>query len=89
MYIPGSVAEQTPYPVVRHGSESDADVHPRPLDADNPAVVGDFGCGAGWASIALAADLPHLRIVGIDNDKASVTAARRTASNTTSPTGPA
>lgn len=53
------------------------DLFARLTDVDNPALVGDFGCGAGWASIALAAGLPHLRVVGVDNDEASVAAARR------------
>ncbi len=55
------------------------DLDARLRDTDRPAVVGDFGCGAGWASIALATALPQLRIVGVDNDEASVTTARRNA----------
>jgi len=46
------------------------DLYTRLTDTEHPATVGDFACGAGWASIALATGLPHLMVVGVDNDEA-------------------
>jgi ubiquinone/menaquinone biosynthesis C-methylase UbiE len=40
------------------------------------ARVADVGCGMGWAAIALAEGLPHLRIDGYDIDAPSIEAAR-------------
>lgn len=34
-----------------------------------PARVADVGCGAGWASIALARAYPLVRVVGVDVDR--------------------
>jgi SAM-dependent methyltransferase len=48
-------------------------------DKGRPARVGDFACGAGWASIELAKAFPHLCVDGLDNDEASIAAARRNA----------
>jgi SAM-dependent methyltransferase len=36
--------------------------------AGGPARVADVGCGAGWASIALARAYPLIRVVGVDVD---------------------
>jgi 2-polyprenyl-3-methyl-5-hydroxy-6-metoxy-1,4-benzoquinol methylase len=41
--------------------------------------VADVGCGAGWASIALARAYPRARIDGFDADAASVELAQRNA----------
>ena len=48
-------------------------------DTKRPARVGDFACGAGWASIELAKAFPHVCVDGLDNDEASIAAARRNA----------
>jgi ubiquinone/menaquinone biosynthesis C-methylase UbiE len=40
------------------------------------ARVADVGCGMGWAAIALAEGLPHLRVDGYDIDAPSIEAAR-------------
>jgi 2-polyprenyl-3-methyl-5-hydroxy-6-metoxy-1,4-benzoquinol methylase len=37
----------------------------------------EVGCGEGWAAIALATAFPNLRILALDNDEASIVAARR------------
>jgi SAM-dependent methyltransferase len=50
------------------------DVHRR-LSAGRPRLV-DIGCGAGWASIALAAAYPLVRITAVDTDARSVAQAR-------------
>ena len=42
-------------------------------------TVAEFGCGEGWAAIALARGYPRLRVDGFDNDAASVETARRNA----------
>jgi SAM-dependent methyltransferase len=55
------------------------DVHARLRDTSRPARVGDFGCGPGWSAIELAKAFPHLRVDGLDNDDASIAAARRNA----------
>jgi predicted O-methyltransferase YrrM len=55
------------------------DVLARLRDAARPARVGDFGCGAGWSAIELARAFPQLRVEGLDNDEASVAAARHNA----------
>jgi len=39
----------------------------------------DLGCGVGWPSIALATAYPHLHVLGVDNDDASVMDARANA----------
>ena len=54
------------------------DVHAR-LRAAPQARVADVGCGAGWASIALARAFPAARIDGFDADAASVALAQRNA----------
>lgn len=41
------------------------------------AVVAEFGCGEGWAAIALAAGYPDVRVEGFDADPPSIEAARR------------
>lgn len=51
------------------------DVHARLLRAG--ARVADVGCGAGWASIAIARAYPEIRVDGMDIDAATVAAARR------------
>jgi len=53
------------------------DVLQRLRDTEHPARVGDFGCGAGWASIELAKAFPHLVIEGLDSDEESIARARR------------
>lgn len=61
------------------GSEwlpSMADVHTRLL-SEPAARVADFGCGAGWSSIAIARAYPAVRVDGLDLDPASVELARR------------
>ncbi len=55
------------------------DVHARLRDTAHPARVGDFGCGPGWSAIELAKAFPHLPVDGLDNDDASIAAARRNA----------
>jgi SAM-dependent methyltransferase len=49
------------------------------LDADPPARIGDFGCGTGWSTIALARAFPRAAVEGIDLDEASVADARSNA----------
>lgn len=34
--------------------------------------IADFGCGTGWATIALARAFPEAEVIGIDLDKASI-----------------
>lgn len=55
-----------------------ADVDAR-LRAEPPARVLDVGCGAGWASIALATGYPLVRADGLDLDPLAVEAARANA----------
>src|SRR4051794_15258954 len=52
------------------------DVHAR-LQADPPTRVADLGCGAGWASIAIARAYPNATADGFDLDAASVELASR------------
>ena len=54
------------------------DVHTR-LQSDPPARVADIGCGAGWASIAIAQAYPKVVVDGFDNDEPSITTARANA----------
>lgn len=42
-------------------------------------AIADLGCGVGWASIAMAAQIPGARVTGWDSDPASIEAARRNA----------
>ncbi|HZM67157.1 MAG TPA: class I SAM-dependent methyltransferase [Nakamurella sp.] len=42
-------------------------------------TVAEFGCGEGWAAIALAVGYPHLQIDGFDIDPPSIETARRNA----------
>jgi 2-polyprenyl-3-methyl-5-hydroxy-6-metoxy-1,4-benzoquinol methylase len=46
------------------------------LEADGAEAV-EVGCGEGWAAIALAKAFPTLRVLALDNDEASIVAARR------------
>ncbi len=55
-----------------------ADVDGR-LRSEPPARVLDVGCGAGWASIALARGYPLVRVDGLDFDPLSVGTARANA----------
>ncbi len=55
-----------------------ADVDAR-LRSGPPARVLDVGCGAGWASIALAKGYPLIHVDGLDFDPLSVETARRNA----------
>lgn len=48
------------------------------LDAGD-AIVLDAGCGLGWSSIGLAKAFPHVRVVGVDLDRASIDVARANA----------
>ena len=43
------------------------------------ATIADLGCGVGWASIAMAAQLPGARVSGWDTDPESIAAARQNA----------
>jgi len=54
------------------------DIHAR-LQATPPARVADIGCGAGWASIAIAQAYPHAIVDGFDIDEPSITMARANA----------
>ena len=56
-----------------------ADVDAR-LRAEPPARVLDVGCGAGWASIALAKGYPMIHVDGLDFDPLSIETARTNAS---------
>ncbi len=51
------------------------DVHAR-LQANPPARVADFGCGAGWSSIGMAQAYPNVRVDGFDLDEPSIALAR-------------
>lgn len=53
------------------------DVLARLRDTAEPAKVGDFGCGVGWAAIELAKAFPHAHIDGLDNDESSIAAGRQ------------
>lgn len=53
------------------------DIHRR-LERDG-ARIADLGCGAGWASIALARAYPASRLTAVDVDGVSVAEARETA----------
>jgi SAM-dependent methyltransferase len=53
------------------------DIQARLADADDPARVGDFACGTGWAAIELAKAFPHIRVEGLDSDEASIALGRR------------
>ncbi|HEX4790992.1 MAG TPA: class I SAM-dependent methyltransferase [Actinospica sp.] len=44
-----------------------------------PDRIIDFGCGAGWSSLALAAAFPDVRIEGLDSDSACIEQARTNA----------
>jgi 2-polyprenyl-3-methyl-5-hydroxy-6-metoxy-1,4-benzoquinol methylase len=46
------------------------------LQADGAEAV-EVGCGEGWAAIALATAFPKLHVLALDNDEASIVAARR------------
>ena len=51
------------------------DIHRR-LQSDPPAQVLDVACGEGWSSIAIATAYPNARVVGIDLDAPSISAAK-------------
>jgi 2-polyprenyl-3-methyl-5-hydroxy-6-metoxy-1,4-benzoquinol methylase len=51
------------------------------LRAEPPARVADVGCGAGWASIAIARAYPGVRVDGFDFDPAAIATARRNAAH--------
>ena len=51
------------------------DLHAR-LQADPPARVADFGCGAGWSSIGLAQAYAKVQVDGYDLDEPSIELAR-------------
>jgi SAM-dependent methyltransferase len=55
------------------------DVYARLADTSDPAWVGDFACGTGWEAIELAKVFPHLTVIGLDNDEASIAVGRRNA----------
>jgi 2-polyprenyl-3-methyl-5-hydroxy-6-metoxy-1,4-benzoquinol methylase len=55
-----------------------AEVHAR-LVAEPAARVADFGCGAGWGSLALARAYPRTLVDGFDLDAASIELAARNA----------
>ncbi|MBI1882427.1 MAG: methyltransferase domain-containing protein [Chloroflexi bacterium] len=48
-----------------------SDIHAR-LQADPPAHVADFGCGAGWSSIGIAQAYPKIQVDGFDLDEPSI-----------------
>ena len=41
--------------------------------------VADLGCGEGWSTLAVAGAYPEAEVWGIDNDEASIAAARAAA----------
>lgn len=47
------------------------DLHAR-LQADPPARVADFGCGAGWSTIGIAQAYPNVQVDGYDLDEPSI-----------------
>lgn len=49
------------------------------LKSDPPAHVVDVGCGAGWASVAIARGYPKAHVSGYDFDPAAIEIARRNA----------
>ena len=49
------------------------------LVADPPARVADFGCGAGWASIAIAKAFPNVVVDGFDLEEPAIDLARKNA----------
>jgi 2-polyprenyl-3-methyl-5-hydroxy-6-metoxy-1,4-benzoquinol methylase len=55
------------------------DVHNRLMAGG--ARIADIGCGLGWSSIALATAYPDVLVEGFDLDEASVSEARRNASD--------
>jgi 2-polyprenyl-3-methyl-5-hydroxy-6-metoxy-1,4-benzoquinol methylase len=54
------------------------EIHAR-LQADPPARVADFGCGAGWSSIGIAKSYPKVHVDGLDLDVPSIEMARANA----------
>lgn len=55
-----------------------AGVHAR-LQADPPARVADFGCGAGWSTLGIARAYPKAVVDGIDIDEPSIQMAKANA----------
>jgi 2-polyprenyl-3-methyl-5-hydroxy-6-metoxy-1,4-benzoquinol methylase len=43
------------------------------------AKIADIGCGGGWSAIAIALAYPGARVLGVDDDEASIELARRNA----------
>lgn len=58
-----------------------SDIHAR-LQANPPARVADFGCGAGWSSIGIAQAYPKVQVDGFDLDEPSIQLARVNLSQT-------
>ena len=56
------------------------DIHARLL-AEPPARIADFGCGVGWAAIAIALAYPKVTVDGFDVDEASIAIARKNAAD--------
>ena len=49
--------------------------------AREPARIADVGCGAGWASIALARAYPAAEVTGVDTDAEALAGARQRAAD--------
>jgi SAM-dependent methyltransferase len=54
------------------------DIHQK-LQNSKPALVADFGCGAGWSSIGIALHYPNVIVEGYDLDVPSIEMARANA----------
>lgn len=54
------------------------DLHAR-LNADPPARVADFACGAGWSSLAIARAYPRVTVTGYDLDEGAIDLGRSAA----------
>lgn len=57
------------------------DIDARLRDTARPARVADVGCGVGWAAIQLAKAYPGVRVVGVDDDAATIARAKENAEN--------
>jgi 2-polyprenyl-3-methyl-5-hydroxy-6-metoxy-1,4-benzoquinol methylase len=49
--------------------------------SESGARVAEIGCGEGWAAIAVALAFPNVEVCGLDNDEASIAAARKHAAH--------